>query len=173
MFIPYIATFILLLISFAYMATSGSVSDAAETRINFAKVKFIYPKEKVIISGVEHLCQADGAFCKDKEVDGVITLQMSDLVGYIPDSFTTSNGLGGVFSNDILIQNNYTTITIEQNIDKNSARYIYLHYYAGAENGIYPTCVSGIADQNSPCDTTSVLHDYPSSINLRTSIENS
>lgn len=172
MFMPYIVTLILLLISFAYLATSNSVANTTQTRINFAKVKFTYPKEQVIVTGVEHLCQADGAFCKSKEVGGVITLAFTDLAGYIPSSFVNSNGLGGSFG-DILIQNNYSTITVQHDIPENTARYVYLHYYQGSEYGSYPYCESGNPDQSNPCDTTKVLHDYSSTLNFRISLENS
>lgn len=172
MFIPYIVTFILLLISFTYLATSGNVANTTQTRIDFAKVKFVYPKEQVLVTGVEHLCQANGAFCKSKEVGGVITLALTDLSGYIPDSFSNSNGIGGTFG-DITVKNNYSTITISHDVPKSSGRYVYLHYYQGSEYGSYPTCESGDPDASDPCDTTAVIHDYSSSLNFRISLENS
>lgn len=172
MFIPYIATFIMLLVSFAYIATSSSVANTTETRINFTKVKYTYPKEKVLVTGVESLCQANGAYCKSKLVGGVITLTLADLNGYIPTSFVNNNGIGGNFGN-ILITNSYSTIVVQHNIPVDTARYVYLHYYAGSEFGSYPACNSGNSDQSSPCDNTSVVHDYPSSLDLRISLENS
>jgi len=172
MFIGYIATFVALLVAFAYMASTSSLSNSAETRINFTKVKFVYPKEKVLVTGVESLCQSNGSYCKGKEVSGTITLTLADLNGYIPTSFVNDNGIGGTFGN-ILITNSYTTITIQQTIPKSTSRYVYLHYYAGSEFGSYPECLSGNPDQKSPCDSTSVIHEYPSSLDFRVSLENS
>ncbi len=171
MFLPYIATFVMILVAYAYLATSNSVTNASETRINFAKVKFVYPKEEVLATGVENLCQADAQFCKDKYSSGKITLTISDLDGYIPKSFTNTNGLGGTFGNILILDNN-TTISISQNIDKDSARYVYLHYYEGAKYGSYPECLSGDKDARSPCDSSDVLHSYPTTLDLRIALEN-
>jgi len=174
MFLPYIITFVLLLVSFAYMATSGTVTKSAETRMNFAKVKFTYPKEEVLVTGVESLCQIDGAYCASKYDDttDTITLTLADLNGYIPQNFQNDNGLGGSFG-DITITDNNTTINITHNIDDDHARYIYLRYYEGAKYGEYPVCVSGNKDSQPPCDTSDVKHSYPTSLDLRISLENS
>lgn len=173
MFLPYIVTFIMLLISFTLLATGNSFTKASETKINFTKVKFVYPREEVLTTGVENLCQADASYCQDKydSDSDTITLSLSDLDGYIPTGFLNNNGLGGSFGNIIIADNN-STIKINQNIDKDSARYVYLHYYVGAKYGTYPKCLSGNADDKSPCDSSDVVHSYPTSLDLRIALAN-
>jgi len=171
MLLPYIITFVMLLVSFAYMATNSSVADASKTKLAFTKVSFIYPRENVIVTGVENLCQAEPSTCAGKYSDEKISLTISDLNGYIPSNFSTNNGVGGSISG-IVIKDNNTTIELKQDIPGKYDRKIYLQHYKGAEYGIYPTCESGSKTTNPPCDTNNVLHQYPTSLALRIALEN-
>lgn len=170
MFLSLIAGVIVILIIISYMSTSSIVSDASQVKMNFEKVKFVFPVEKVIVDSVENLCQKDPVACKNKDVSGTITLTFNDLVGYIPDTFVNENLLQGTFTN-IQIVNNYTTVRVTQTIPDDKARKIYLNHYVGREYSIPPKCVAGTTDTTPPCSTTEVYHDYPTSLETRSALE--
>lgn len=167
MFIPFIATAIILLIMLAYMSTSGIVSNANEVRMNYEKVSYSYDIEESLKTSIEHLCQVNAPLCKSKEVAGVVTLSFADLSGYIPSNFENSNLIGGTYAS-FEILNNYTTIRLIHDVPNNIARSIYLKYYKGRKYGISPNCVSGSVDV--ACTDTNVYHDFASSLELRTAL---
>lgn len=171
MFIPFIATVVVLLAITMYMSTSGIVADTAKVKMNFDKVSYVYPKEKVIVTAVEDLCRSDAAFCKSKKSGGEIVLTNTDLVGYIPDAFDWgNNGVDGQFTG-VVVTSNDSTIRITQTIPTDDARYVYLNHYQSREYGISPVCDSGDASSTPPCATPVVIHDYPTSLEFREAIK--
>lgn len=170
MFIGMIASVVVLLIIVAYMATSSVVVDANEVRTTFEKIKYVYPTEKMIANSVEELCQKDTATCKAKEVLGVITLQFNDIAPYMPTNFVNDNMNSGTFTG-IVVRDNYTTIRISQTLPVNTGRKIYLNHYKGREFAIPPKCSVGSETSSPPCDTTSVYHDYPTTMETRAALE--
>lgn len=166
MFIPIIATVVMLLVILAFMSSSVNVVNATEIKMAFEKVKYSFSTEKVIFEAVENLCQKNPVLCQSKYIDNKITLSSSDLVGYIPVNFDYTNLIGGVYSGIQIIDNN-TTIRITHNVPSTVSRNVYLNHYSGKEFGISPKCVSGV----SPCDSEFVYHDYPTSLYTRSALE--
>lgn len=170
MFIGIISSVIVILVIMTYMSTSTLVVDAKAVQVAYEKVKFNYPLEQVVVNSVEHLCQNNFAFCKGKEVSGVITLTFADLAGYIPSNFSNYNIVSGTYNN-IEIMENHTTIRITQNIPDSKARYIYLHHYKGKQYGVPPKCVVGLKDSATVCDSENVYHDYPTALQTRAALQ--
>lgn len=171
MFIPFIATIVVLLAITMYMSTSGIVADTAKVKMNFDKVSYVYPKEKVIVTAVEDLCRSNAAFCKAKKNNGEISITNTDLVGYIPDAFDwNNNGVEGAFT-DIVVTANDSTIRITQTVPSDDARYVYLNHYQSREFGISPVCKDGASTSTPPCSTAFVIHDYPTSMEFREAIK--
>ena len=168
MFINIIATLVAMLVIISYMATSDIVVNAAEVKIKFEKIKYVYQIEKIIVDATEQLCQNDSATCKNNESNGVITLTLSDLAGYIPDNFSSDNLNGGTFGN-IEIFNNYTTLRINHNIPDQYSRKVYLTYFKGKEFGVAPDCQSGTVD--TACNDENVLHDYATMLATRSALK--
>ena len=169
MFLGMIASVVMLLVIVAYMATSSIVVDSNEVKTTFEKVKYIYPTEKMLVDGIENLCQKDPATCKAKESAGLISLSINDLLGYIPASFVNDNMNGGSFTG-FEIRDNYTTIRVLQNIPSDTGRKIYLNHYKGREYAIPPKCAVGAETSSPPCSTPDVLHDYPSTLETRSAL---
>lgn len=170
MFIPILATLISILVIMSYLATSGPTINYNNIKMTYEKVKYIYTIEEVLVNATENLCQKNSAYCKSKEVGGVISLNALDLAPYLPDNFVNSNLNEGSFGS-ILIKKNYTTIQLTHNISDENARYIYLNHYKGKEYGIQPQCVVGSSASVPVCDSIDVYHDYPTSLNLRAALE--
>lgn len=175
MFISFIATFVILLILMSYMATSSIGSDGASARLAFEKTAFVYPKEEVIVTAVEHFCQADTASCKAFQSGNAISLQLTDISAYLPANFSAQNGLGGSFST-ISIRDTgnaglFTTIRITQDIPDDKVRKIYLNHYRGKKYGVSPDCQVGFATSTPPCGSNNVYHDFSSSLELRLALQ--
>jgi hypothetical protein len=169
MFLGMIASVIMLLVIVAYMATSSIVVDSNEVKTTFEKIKYVYPTEKMLVDGIENLCQKDPATCKAKETAGVISLSINDLLGYIPASFVNDNMNGGSFTG-FEIRDNYTTIRVLQNLPSDTGRKIYLNHYKGREYAIPPKCVVGAETSSPPCSTADVFHDYPTTLETRAAL---
>ena len=168
MFVNIIAPLIAMLVIISYMATSDIVINAVDTKLKFEKVKYVYPIERIIADATEQLCQEDSTTCKNNESAGVITLTFSDLVGYLPDNFSSDNLNGGTFGN-IEIFNNYTTLRINHNIPDQYSRKIYLTYFKGREFGVAPLCQSGTVD--TACSDENVVHDYATTLATRSALK--
>lgn len=166
MFIGMIAVMISLLIIVSYMSTSSIVVDASKVKVAFEKIKNVYTIEKVIVDGVEHLCQYDRQICKDNEVGGEITLTLTNLSGYIPENFYNDNLYGGVFYIQIL--NNYTTIRLTHDLIDPIVKNVYLKHYQGNSSGIPPKCITY---SGAECTSQTVYHDYATSLKTRASLE--
>jgi len=172
MFVPMIATLIVLLVITAYMSSNAMVGNAINVKLAFEKAKFTFNVENMIKNGVDSLCQNDPDTCKNAydSDTGIITLTMNDISPYIPSSFDNSNLIGGSFG-DIEIKDNNATISLQHNIPNDIKRNVYLHHYKGLAYSIAPECVSGDKDAFPPCDNENVLHDYPTSPETRTALQ--
>ena len=166
MFLGMVAAMIAILVIMSYMSTSSIVVDASKVKIAFEKIKNVYVIEKILVDSVEHLCQSNAQVCKDKEVSGVISLNIADLSGYIPSNFVNDNLYGGLFSIEIL--NNYTTIRINHYISDPVVRNVYIHHNAGAYNGIPPKCVDESVEN---CGSIYIYHDFATSLQTRAALE--
>jgi len=172
MFVPMIATFVMILIITAYMASNNMVGNASQVRLAFEKSKFTFNVEDMLKDAVDSLCQSESQTCKDKydESTDSIKLTISDISDYLPVNFKNSNLIGGSFG-DIYIKDNNSTIEFEHDVPSDIKRNVYLHHYRGLEYSIKPECKYGDEDNFPPCSTDDVIHDYPTAANTRSALQ--
>jgi len=172
MFVPMIATIVVILIITSYMASNNMVGNAAHVKLAFEKSKFTFNVEEMLKDAVDSLCQSESQTCKDKYSSSLdnIKLTMSDISNYLPANFKNSNLIGGSFG-DIYIKDNNSTIEFQHDIPDDIKRNVYLHHYRGLEYSIKPECKYGNENSFPPCSTDDVLHDFPTAANTRTALQ--
>ena len=167
MLISIVVTFIVILALGAIIASSSSAVNVAQTKEMFKKSLFAFDTEKILWDAVEYTCINDPDFCKSKEdAQGDISLTFGDISSNLPDSFQNDNHMQGTYTL-FLITNSHRTLLIKHNVPNQTQRHIYLTYFEGERYGTKPQCVSG----TDPCDSEEVYHEFPTSLELRESLQ--
>jgi len=172
MFVPMIATVVILLIITAYMSSNNMVVNATNIKLAFEKAKYTFNVENMLKDATDSFCQNESSTCKSKydSTTDTIKLTLSDISDYLPASFNNSNLIDGSFG-DIIIKDNNSTIELTHNVPSDIKRNVYLHHYKGLQYSIAPDCVAGDKEASPPCDTEDVLHDYPTAAETRTALQ--